>query len=110
MAQTTDNIRQYLEHFERFEKSLNGQAEAAVHALRREGLARFTSLGLPTTQDETWRFTSLANLARTNFSPAPPYQNDLSTAALTPFLFPGLDGVQLVFVNGEYVDQFSTLG
>ena len=107
MAQTTDNIRQYLDHFKRFEESLNGQADSAVHTLRRDSIARFASLGLPTTRDEAWRFTSLAALARTDFAPAPPYKQDLTTTALTPFLFPGLDGIQLVFVNGDYVDEFS---
>ena len=108
MAQTTDHMQQYLDHFARFEKSLNGQANSAVHALRRDGIARFADLGLPTTRDEAWRFTNLASIARTDFAPAAPRK--LATAALTPFLFPGLDGIELVFVNGHYVDELSTQG
>ena len=108
MTQTADHMQQYLDHFARFEKSLNGQTDAAVHALRRDAIARFADLGLPTTRDEAWRFTNLAPIARTDFAPAAPCK--LTTAALTPFLFPRLDCIQLVFVNGHYVDELSTQG
>ncbi len=42
MTQTADHMQQYLDHFARFEKSLNGQTDAAVHALRRDAIAEFT--------------------------------------------------------------------
>ena len=39
--------------------------------LRRDAMARFVALGLPTTALEAWKHTSLLPLAKVSFAPAP---------------------------------------
>ena len=47
-------------------------APAWLQSLRDRAFARFAELGFPTTHDEEWRFTNVAPIARTSFTPAYP--------------------------------------
>ena len=73
---------------------------------RIEALNRFLLLGFPTTRDEEWRFTSVAPIADTYFVPGPPSP----AVHVDPFRLPGLNGTELVFVNGQYVPALSNVG
>ena len=57
----------YLEKFEQFEKGAKGPAW--VLAARKAGISHFAELGFPTLQDEDWRFTNVAPIARLPFKP-----------------------------------------
>ena len=74
--------------------------------LRDAGLARFSELGFPTTRHEDWRFTNMKPLTEL------PFQLDVDGAAdgLNGALFTGLEGPQLVFVNGKFSDELSAVG
>lgn len=76
---------------------------------RREGLARFTELGIPTTRDEDWRFTSLAPLTRTRFGLAPAERPPVPLTGLNPFQWAPADAPCLVFVNGRLAPPLSHL-
>jgi Fe-S cluster assembly protein SufD len=75
---------------------------------RRAAAAAFDRLGFPTTRDEDWRFTNVAPIAQTPWTPAP-------AAAVSPgdvarFVVPGLAGPVMVFVNGRYARELSAAG
>jgi Fe-S cluster assembly protein SufD len=96
----------YRSQFEEFERTLNGQKNSDLHSIRREALARFESLGFPTTKDEEWKFTDVAPIARAQFSPAAGIAAPPDAASLAPWLFD--DAVaRLVFVNGRFVRELS---
>jgi len=65
---------------------------------RREALARFVELGIPTPQHEDWRWTNLA---------AP---HGGGESVRVSFSRPGLAAVELVFVNGRLSPAKSRLG
>jgi Fe-S cluster assembly protein SufD len=73
---------------------------------RRQAMARFEALGLPTTRLERWKYTNVAPLAGIPFEPR----------ASAPRLGPGelaplrLGAPELVFVNGRFASELSTLG
>src|ERR1700723_1690615 len=50
-----------------------GQSRPAdsLSPLREQAMQRFLKLGLPTTRDETWRYTNLRSLAAESFVDAP---------------------------------------
>lgn len=79
-------------------------APAAVAGLRRAGLAAFRTLGLPTTDDEEWRYTNVAPLGRTTFEPAARAEGPIPE-------YPRFDGLAtFVFVNGRYRRDLSDPG
>ncbi len=106
VMQGTDS---YLERFSRFEPHVAGRDWAPFQPVRRAALARFAELGFPTTQDEDWRFTSVAPIAKTAFAFSADGGVDPARRDLTPFTFAGLDCSQLVFVNGRYSPTLSSL-
>jgi Fe-S cluster assembly protein SufD len=99
----------YLERFARFEPQVSGRDWAPFQPVRRAAVARFAELGFPTTQDEDWRFTSVAPIARTAFALSADGGVAPGRRDLEPFTFAGLDCSQLVFVNGRFSPQLSSL-
>src|SRR5947209_12134942 len=84
-------------------EAFTGQPAAAapwLKELRDRAFARFAELGFPTTHDEEWRFTNVAPIARTNFTPA-------RKGAVEPKLARG--PIQLVFANGHLLTRPETL-
>jgi len=78
---------------------------------RQIGLANFARLGFPTLQQEDWRFTNVAAIAQLPFKPV----TKLSTAGLTKdsigrFTFASLAASRLVFVNGLFAPELSSVG
>ena len=99
----------YLEHFSRFEPQVAGRDWAPFQPVRRAALARFADLGFPTTQDEDWRFTNVAPIAKTAFAFSAGAGMEPEKRNLGPFAFEGPVCSQLVFVNGRYSPGLSSL-
>jgi Fe-S cluster assembly protein SufD len=110
-ADTTTMIRPadpYLAKFERFEKE--AKQPSWLFPLRKAGIARFAELGFPTTRQEDWRFTNVAPIAKLPFRPVFETRPDGATRErLGKFLFAGLPGTRLVFINGRFAGELSTL-
>jgi Fe-S cluster assembly protein SufD len=103
----TNNIDSYLQKFEKFEHE--NKQPSWVFPLRKAGIARFAELGFPTINDEDWRFTNVAPIARLPFIPAfNPSLNGLDAVPMGDFTFGTLPANRLVFVNGHFVSKFST--
>ncbi len=66
--------------------------DAALHA------------GLPAARNEAWKYTSLRQLERRSFAPAP-----LQAPAIDATLLDGIPAPRLVFVNGRPSDAYSDL-
>ena len=91
-------------------KLLDGGA-GRIGLLRQAAFARFAELGLPTTQDEDWKYTSLAPLTQIQFAPPeearPPTLEQLDRLA---GVSPGDAAIRLVFVDGRYRAELSSRG
>jgi Fe-S cluster assembly protein SufD len=97
----------FLENFNRLESALQ---PSWLLPLRKAGIASFAKLGFPTLQDEDWRFTNVAPLAKLPLQPAAEPANDAAAkTALGKHVFANLPGVRLVFVNGYYSTALSSL-
>ncbi len=89
-----------------------------LQALRAQGMARFESLGFPTTKNEDWHFTSVAPIAERTFRAAMTSRSGVSSegstagmvarADLTRFTFGQPAWHTLVFVNGEFSEDLSS--
>ena len=89
-----------------------------LQALRARGMARFESLGFPTTKNEDWHFTSVAPIAEQFFRAAMTSRTGVSSegstagmvarADLQRFTFGQPTWHLLVFVNGEFSENLSS--
>ena len=113
MAQTTDNAVNgadlYLKDFARFETQPN--QPAWLLPLRKAGIASFAEQGFPTLKDEDWRFTNVAPIAALPFKPMAGGAADKATKGMLPgAVFANLSGARLVFVNGHFAADLSSVG
>ncbi len=111
MIGTTHDKDVHLAHFAALEAGLDGRKAPWVHALRRGAIARFAELGFPTFEDEEWRHTNVAPIAKTAYRLAPAD----ACAALTPATLEalGIDDLapnRIVFANGRHAPNLSALG
>jgi len=103
-----------VESFAQFEGRAAGGDREWLRAIRRSAMARFSELGFPTTRDEDWRFTNVAPIAETSFrlarlGLARNGREELLRRDLDPFVLPALACHRLVFVDGRYAPQLSSL-
>src|ERR1700744_4930103 len=114
MAQTMDNgsmngTDPYLKNFERFEKQSN--QPAWLFPLRKAGISCFAEQGFPTVKDEDWRFTNVAPIASLPFKPMLESVKDKSASEiLSGGAFTKLGDSRLVFVNGHFAAELSSVG
>jgi Fe-S cluster assembly protein SufD len=104
---TIKNPGTYLDAFTAFEKRAAGRNLGWLGKLRADAFSRFCEVGFPTTHDEDWRFTNVAEIARTPFQ-LPKQGPALSKAELEAATFEGR-GAQLIFVNGEFLRELSSI-
>jgi Fe-S cluster assembly protein SufD len=107
MSEETKDL--YLAHLAEIEKTVGHNGQAWTLPLRRAAMARFTALGFPTTRLEEWKYTNVAPLARIPFQPALQATQRLTSEALAIATIPDLLCTQLVFINGHYSPELSTL-
>jgi Fe-S cluster assembly protein SufD len=79
--------------------------------LRENSFGQFEQAGLPNIKQEEWKYTNVTSIARTNFAPA---IADNGTALskeseLAPFLYEEARNSRLVFVNGTFRKELSSL-
>jgi Fe-S cluster assembly protein SufD len=78
-------------------------------ARRRAAMEAFASVGFPTTRVEDWRFTNVAAVAETVFAEPGPHPR-LSVSDVASKLIAGIEGPVLVFVDGRFNRDASTVG
>jgi Fe-S cluster assembly protein SufD len=74
--------------------------------IRRTAIDRFAAAGFPTQHDEDWHFTSVKAIAGAEWHPVAGGQ--VRADDLAPFTF-GTDWTQMVFVNGRFAPELSSL-
>jgi Fe-S cluster assembly protein SufD len=83
-----------------------------VERLRESAFMRFEELGFPTTHQEEWKYTNVAPIAKTKFEAAfekRAGESALDAAELQAFSYEEARGSHLVFVNGFYRSELSSI-
>jgi len=103
-----DGRDRYLADFKKFTQNGGAHAPPWLADLRERAARRFAEIGFPTVKEEAWRFTNVAPLLETAFSPAKP---DVlhSASALAGLTVGGDAGNRLVFVNGRFESALSSV-
>jgi Fe-S cluster assembly protein SufD len=97
--------------WEKFERLAKDSSQPPwLLPLRRAGMSRFVELGFPTLQDEDWRFTNVAPIAKLPFKPVLDLARDgVTEEALGRLTFATLKGLRMVFVNGRFAPELSSV-
>lgn len=108
MSQAVKEKSIYADAFREFAGAREGEP-SWLERLREGAFGRFEELGFPTTDEEEWKYTNVAPLARKAFRPATQGKVELESAAVEPFFSAEARGSRLVFVNGVYSPEHSSL-
>jgi Fe-S cluster assembly protein SufD len=108
MENKTDIKQYFINQFDEFEKSLNGEKSSDFHKVRKDAISKFAELAFPTQKNEEWKYTNISSLLKHNFSPVSTKEN-VSLETINKFLFDKMEHSLLVFVNGEFSPDLSKL-
>jgi Fe-S cluster assembly protein SufD len=110
MSQAVKETSLYGEGFARASERAGAGAPAWTTNLRRNAFERFEALGFPTTDEEDWKYTNVAPIARTVFEPSTLLEDTgLDAEAVAPFIYAEARASRLVFVNGHFRSELSSL-
>ena len=108
MAENTEIRNWYLNLYKDFENRLNGEKSRPVHKLRRAAIEKFAEIDFPDLHQEDWRFTDISPILGHTFAyAAKKATGSIRADELSPFLFGGMRGHTVVFVNGFYSRELS---
>ena len=83
-----------------------------LEPVRRAAMERFARTGLPSAREEEWRFTPVTPIAQGTWQPAwtrEPAAPAVSRDQVAQFVFGHEEWATLVFVNGEFAPELSTM-
>lgn len=110
VATVTTTMDRYLSAFEALERDGMLRGPAWLQPLRRAAIVHVGEAGFPSTRDEAWRYTNLAMLAATPFTPAMlQARADVPAGAIERLALGATHGPRLVFVDGRFSPHHSTL-
>lgn len=104
----SDKDNGYMEGFASFKETAPGSSLDWLKSIREQAITKFAELGFPTVQDEDWRFTNVAPIARSSFNILENGHDKVSASDLKPFQFGDTQVTELVFVNGHYSKDLSS--
>ena len=99
----------YLDSFAQLQEEVEGKQPPWLQQIRQAAISRFSELGFPTPRQEEWKYTEVAPIRRTAFKPAAYERNGLTSERLNELSFGNLRCPRLVFVNGHYSAELSSL-
>jgi len=93
----------------RLEPAPNGHHPAWLTEARRAAFGWVAEHGFPTLKDEDWRYTRLGPILEAPFEPAVPGMGHRLSSSTIDTLAADLGGTRLVFVNGHFAPELSSL-
>ena len=93
--------------FNTYEKGLNGMRTHPISKFKKDAFVALQSERFPTRKDEDWKYTNVSQILKNSFQQGT--AEKISAEDLNDFIFPELDVVRIVFVNGIINKDLSTL-
>jgi len=109
MLQVAEELDSYRVDFEQLERDSADRRPQWINQIRTAAFGRFVELGFPTTRLEDWKYTNVAPIVKTPFTRAGQAWGTLPIELLEPFTLEDVACAQLVFVNGRYSPDLSSL-
>ena len=104
----TININYFGKKFNQLQSS---NPDSIISDIRKEGFNTFNKTGLPTLRNEEWRFTGISNLFKKEYHLSEDELNiSITNSDINSIRLPGYENAnELVFVNGRFVPELSTI-
>lgn len=100
----------FTKNFEALESRINGSGKLPIHKIRRKAINAFQGLGFPGAKNEEYKYTNLQKTLQKNFDfTSPSKKGDINAEDIRKELLPELDSNVLVFINGEFSAEFSSI-
>jgi len=80
----------------------NIDVDHPVHDIRSEAIKNFELKGFPNRKEEAWKYTSLNNLQKVDFSIFPKQTNALEYKDVKQYFLHEIDTYKIVFIDGVY--------
>ncbi len=109
MNEVIDFKKLIIDKFDGFERSLDGNSSAQLDSIKKDALAKFSSLKFPTIKDEEWRFTNISPLLKFNFNPVVG-KKEFDTNEFGKLKLKDSFNNRLVFVDGIFSTKLSETG
>jgi FeS assembly protein SufD len=85
----------------------NVDLDHPVHEVRSEAIKNFENKGFPSKKEEAWKYTSLNNLQKVDFSIFPKEESTLEYKDVKKYFLHEIDTYKIVFVDGVYSSYLS---
>ncbi|SNY95131.1 Fe-S cluster assembly protein SufD [Flagellimonas pacifica] len=85
----------------------NVDLDNPVHEVRSEAIKNFEEKGFPSKKEEAWKYTSLNNIQKVDFSVFPKQENTLEYKEIKKYFLHEIDTYKIVFVDGVYSSYLS---
>ena len=103
----------YSARFDALQRKAGAEDEPSwLRRLRENAFARFEELGFPATNQEEWKYTNVASIAKAKFEVAFESMKDsaqIDSAQLQSFTYAEARRSLLVFINGHYSSELSSV-
>lgn len=112
MSQAVKEENAYSAFFKALEERTSKSDPSWVRRLRQNAFKHFEELGFPTTHQEEWKYTNVAPIVKARFEPASEgldARPTIDAARLREFSYEESERSQLVFVNGFYRPELSSV-
>jgi len=103
-----DNIKKwYLDNHKKFELLVSNDP---FKNIRRDSTSKFETTSFPSKNDEEWKYTNISPILKKEFIPSPLVDTPVSKLMdLDKYLIPELDVHLLVFINGIFNEDLSSV-
>lgn len=78
------------------------EADSPLHDLRNKAIKAFEDQGFPTKKEETWKYTSLNSLLKTDYSIFPKHDQVIEFKEVKKYFLHDIDTYKIVFIDGVY--------
>lgn len=106
MLEIIEKTDPFLSAYEEFERTAADTDTPWLHQLRKAAITRFGELGLPGKRNEDWKYTSLEPLRKLQLKLSQSKPN-VNAKVIEPYFLD--DALQLVFVNGYFHSELSSI-
>ena len=93
----------FIANFDIHQEEIFSKNSDPYKRLRKDAIATFESLGIPTKKSEEWKYTNVAKALNRDWVQFPSKAGELTEEDIRSCLIPGLDAYTIVFYNGKRI-------